>query len=121
MMRAVFACTAMAVPWVLAGPVAAEPAALQPKCITTQPAATGKLARSREGELRELLDGLTRQINEIDANIANLGRNNAAALRFRAVSLAAYQRAWVELTRGQVDFGDTALPEVVAALAEAQL
>jgi hypothetical protein len=44
----------------------------------------------------------------------------AAALRFRAASLVAYQRAWAELTRGQVDFGDTALTEVVAALAEAR-
>jgi hypothetical protein len=110
----------MAVLLPLAGPVAAEPVPLKPKCITAQPAATGKLVRSREGELRELLDGLSRQIREINANIANLGPNNAAALRFRAVSLAAYQRAWAELTRGQVDFGDTALPEVVAALAEAR-
>jgi hypothetical protein len=118
MRRAVFACTALAVPWALAGPLAAEPAALKPKCITAQPAATGKLAHSREGQLRELLDGLTRQIDEINANIGNLGPNNAAALRFRAVSLAAYQRALAELTRGQVDFGDPALPEVIAALAE---
>lgn len=120
MRRAFFCCTAMVVLWPLAGPVAAEPAVSKPMGISVQPAGQGKLAYSREGQLRELLDGLTRQIDEIDANIANLGPNNAAALRFRAVSLAAYQRAWAELTRGQVDFGDAELSKVVAALAGAR-
>jgi hypothetical protein len=106
----------MAVLW----PVAAEPAVSQPTGITAQPAATGKLGRSRDEGLRKLLDGLARQINEINANIANLGPNAAAARRFRAVSLAAYQRAWAELTRGQVDLGATPGHEAVAALKEAR-
>ncbi len=120
MRRAVVACTAMLVLWPLAGPVVAGPAVSRPLGIGDQPAAKDRLARSRDGELRDLLVGLARQIHEIDANITNLGPHNAAALRFRAVSLAAYQRAWAELTRGQVDFGDTAAAETVAALAEAR-
>jgi hypothetical protein len=110
----------MVVLWPLAGPVVAEPAVSKPMGISARPAAKAKPARSRDAELRALLEGLARQIDEINANIANLGPNDAAALRFRAVSLAAYQRAWAELTRGQVDFGDTVPPEVVAALAEAR-
>lgn len=53
---------------------------------------------------RDLLEGLARQIDEINRNMANLGPNNAAATRFLAASLTAYQRAWAELTWGQVDF-----------------
>jgi hypothetical protein len=106
----------MVVLWPLAGPVVAEPAVSKPMGISAQPAAKAKPARSRDEELRALLDARARQIHEIDANIANLGPNNKAALRFRAVSLAAYQRAWAELNRGQDAFGDPAAPEVVAVL-----
>ena len=120
MKRAVFACTAMVVLWSLAGSVVAEPAASIPTGISAHPAAKGKAARSRDKELRELLDGLARQINEINANITNLGPNNAVAQRFLAVSLTAYQRAWAELTRNQVDFGDAAGEETVATLTEAR-
>jgi hypothetical protein len=120
MKRASCSWIALAVLWPLAGPAAAEPAVSKPMGINAQSAATGKLVRSREQELRELLGALAQQVDEINANIANLGPNNATALRFRAVSLASYQRAWAELTRGQVDFGDTAEPEMVAALAEAR-
>jgi hypothetical protein len=120
MKRASFSWIALVVLWPLAGPVAAEAAVLKPMGITAQRVATGKLGHSRDAQLRELLDGLARQINEINVNIANLGPSNAAALRFRAASLAAYQRAWAELTCGQVDFGDGGGPEIVAALVGAQ-
>jgi hypothetical protein len=73
-----------------------------------------------EGAATKTLDGLARQIAEIDTNVANLGPKNAAALRFRAVSLAAYQRAWAELTRPDGDLGDPACQESVAGLAEPQ-
>jgi hypothetical protein len=120
MKRASLSWIALAVLWPLAGLEAAETAVSKPMGISAPSAATSKLVRSREQELRELVGALARQIDEINTNIANLGPSNAAALRFRAVSLAAYQRAWAELTRGQVDFGDTAAPEMVAALAEAR-
>jgi hypothetical protein len=106
--------------WPLAGPVVADPSVSKSMGISAQPAARDKLARWRDEELRELLDGLARQIGEIDANVANLGPNNAAALCFRAVSLAAYRCALAELTSRQVDSGDIAAPGMVAALAEAR-
>jgi hypothetical protein len=68
----------------------------------------------------EPLDGLARQIAEINANIASLGPNDGAARRFLTASLAAYQRAWAELTRNQVEFGDAPGAETVAALAGVQ-
>jgi hypothetical protein len=100
----------MVVLWPLAGAAVADPPVSNPIGIGAQPAANGKQASSRDEELRRLLDALARQIDEIDANIANLGPNSAAALRFRAASLAAYQRTWTGLTRVRM----------AAALAEAR-
>ena len=51
--------------------------------------ATGKLACSRGAKLSDPLDGLARQIHGIIARIAGLGSTNAAALRFRTLSLTA--------------------------------
>src|SRR5262249_20224128 len=106
--------------WALAQPAGAEPVTLKSTAAATQPPAAVRWTAIRRVQLQETLDGLARQIAEIDANIANLGPKNAAALRFRSVSLAAYQRAWAELTRHDVDFGDPARQESVAGLAEPQ-
>jgi len=84
--------------------VLAEQSTSQPVHVSRQRPAAGKLAPSRRNELRALLDGLARQIDEINANIANLGPGYAAAVRFRTVSLTAYRRAWAELTRDDIDF-----------------
>jgi hypothetical protein len=123
MKRIWLACIA-SVLWASAGPAAAEPAASVTGGATIQAAARAKAAKqattARRAELGGTLDGLARQIGEINANLANLGAGNAAALRFRTVSLAAYRRAWAELTRDEVDFGAPAGPEAVAALAPAR-
>jgi hypothetical protein len=118
MRRTVFSCTAIVVLWSLTGPMAVELAVSKQMGISAPLIAKDKLARPRDKGLRELPDGLAHQITEINNNIANLGPYKAAALRFRALSLATYQ--WAELTRSQVDFGDTAAPGMVAALAEAR-
>jgi hypothetical protein len=75
----------------------------------------GKLTASRSRELRALLDGLARQIAEINANIANLGSGDAAAVRFRTVSLATYRRAWAELTRDDADLEGEAVATLVGS------
>ena len=113
-----FLCMSLAMLWPLAGAAVAEPAPSKPTVAAAKPLPTGKTARFRGDKLGEPLDGLARQIAEINANIANLGPDNAAALRFLTVSLAAYQRAWAGLTRDQVDF-ETG-PETVTVAAEVQ-
>lgn len=77
-------------------------------------------APGADARLAVRVEGLARQIHEINANIANLGSKNAAALRFRAALLAAYRLAWAELTRHQIDFGDPAAQEAVAVLPAAK-
>jgi hypothetical protein len=121
MKRILFPSMALALIWPLVEPTAAEPVASKPtRGAAIQPTATGKLAGGRDEEVRERLDGLALQIHQINAHIANLGRRNAAALRFLTVSLAAYQRTWAELTRDEVDFGHEGGHEAVAAFAGAQ-
>jgi hypothetical protein len=77
--------------------------------------ATPASVRPQEEKLLALLDTLARQIGEINANLARLGPNNAAASRFRTVSLAAYQRAWAELTRNETELGGGSSQDIAAA------
>jgi hypothetical protein len=115
MKRTVIACTVLPVLGALSIPVAAEPAETGPVAVATAPAAARKSARTDARHLRERRDALARQIAEIDANIANLGPRNAAALRFRAVSLAAYRHVLAELASTESDIGDAPAHETAAA------
>src|SRR5262245_33363199 len=122
MRRIVASCVVLALLWPSALPAAALDA---PAATATVAAACGralptpKPVRSQDEKLLALLDGLARQIAEINANLAKLGPNTAAAIRFRNVSLAAYQRAWAELTRNETELGGASTQDMAAAAAGA--
>jgi hypothetical protein len=77
----------------------AEPSATAPAGTADRKPVTRKPVGPQDERLHALLDGLERQIAAINANMANLGAGNAAAVRFRAATLAAYQRAWIAVRR----------------------
>jgi hypothetical protein len=113
-------CLALLAVLVLAVPTAAEPVQSRSASIADRQAVPVAAAAPRRRALGEPLEGLARQIREINASIGNLGPKNAAALRFLTVSLAAYQRAWAELTRDEIDLDGATGREMVATLAPAQ-
>jgi hypothetical protein len=96
----------------------AEPSATAPAGTADRKPVTRKPVGPQDERLHALLDGLERQIAAINANMANLGAGNAAAVRFRAATLAAYQRAWAELIRDEVEIAAGAPGLEVAATTE---
>jgi len=120
MLRALVSCMALVLLWPTALPAAAKDAAVATTAAGQADGCVRALSRprsvrSQDEKLLALLDALARQIAEINGNLANLGPNKAAAMRYRSVSLAAYQHAWAKLTRHEIEFGGGFSQERAAA------